>query len=537
MRNTLLIILLLTTVFAAHSSPAAAGHARDLQRDQARFVMEYVFRADNVGALSAIDSLSAAGASGPFFLIIKARILQEKVPMDDASTDRGRKLSEDALDTLDRAIELCDRALEEDETQSQYLLYRGWAWMQKSYVRSMTRNLWTAGREAGRGKKDLERYLELHPDDADAKGMMGSFLYFADIIPGAFKFIGKLLRLPSGDRELGLEYLNDCLESDAILRTDFDLVLHNVYFYFEGRYEDALSGLERVHARYPSYPRTSMPFAIVKPYAPWMAASHDSIVARTFNHASHVTLDEVDSGSLLLVSMFQSYGDWFCNPGPQVKKRLERIIVENPAHPDWLPHYSRFVLGQWHASRGRYEEARHLWKEVKSSSGLYDKEVRVMLRDLDEYADRMPPASTLPPDEWVQRLYAEPGNAAELREFFALKRESFIGRFYAAEAALLAGAFEDAFREYESLTMESSPMWLDPYKMIAAARMAEIHAHLGEYDAAAKKMDDALDYYQKGYLIDWVLEGRQKYFHRLADGDETRHATFFSRFITSSRNR
>jgi hypothetical protein len=64
--------------------------------------------------------------------------------------------------------------------------------------------------------------------------------------------------------------------------------------------------------------------------------------------------------------------------------------------------------------------------------------------------------------------------------------------------------------------------------MIASTRIAEIYASMGFYKSAARYQAVALTYYQNEYLLDWVLEGRRKYFERLADGKETRPPTLLT---------
>jgi hypothetical protein len=128
----------------------------------------------------------------PLFLLMRARCQQEFIPMDDANRGAGRELSRPALDDLDRCVDTCTRRLASKDPDPALYFYRGWAWMAKAYVRSMTRDLLAAGRDAKRGKKDLEKYLEANPNDPTAIGMLGAFLYFADTIPGAFKLISRL---------------------------------------------------------------------------------------------------------------------------------------------------------------------------------------------------------------------------------------------------------------------------------------------------------------------------------------------------------
>ncbi|MCK5406201.1 MAG: hypothetical protein KAJ37_02045, partial [Candidatus Krumholzibacteria bacterium] len=62
--------------------------------------------------------------------------------------------------------------------------------------------------------------------------------------------------------------------------------------------------------------------------------------------------------------------------------------------------------------------------------------------------------------------------------------------------------------------------WNEEFKMIAASRVAEIHGARGDFEAAAKSLDRALRFYRKEYLVDWMLEGRRRYYEKLDDGKD-----------------
>ncbi|MEJ2720958.1 MAG: hypothetical protein P8181_07425 [bacterium] len=452
-------------------------------------------------ALAFLDSLRQTCDDQPLYLLIRARCYQEQVPMDDDDTDYGKEISKPALETLDRCIEVCSRRLDDKDPDPINYFYRGWAWMAKAYVRSMVRSLYTAGREAGRGKKDLERYLEIHPGDPTASGLLGSYLYFADQIPNAFKFLAKLLRLPSGDRELGLELLDAAIQKDSLLETDWRLILYNVYFYFEGRYEDGLAGLRGMSQRHPGYGRTAIPIAVSRVFAPQFAAEHDSIVTETVNRLYSAPHREVDWNALYLIQFFRAYGDRYCSSSSSAEARLRSIIHEAPRHPDWVEPSARLELGKLYASRGDRGAAVEMFEFVKenSSIGRLRDEAETLLDDVEKYADHFdrPPVADF--DPWM----------------------SFIAKFYLGETLLLSGELQDAFVVYSDLIEPEAPSWYETYQLIASMRLAEIYAANKHYDSAAKFAGYAMNFYHGEYLVDWIIEGRQRYFERLANGQES----------------
>jgi tetratricopeptide (TPR) repeat protein len=521
------------------ASSRDADSRRDLTQNEAASALESVFESRPNEALSYLQTLEPQSAGGPLFHIIRARCYQEFIPMDDDNTDAGRQISVPALEDLDRAIDACTRRMDSGDTNPDLLLYRGWAWMAKAYVRSMTRDLYGAGRDAKRGKKDLDVYLALHPDDPTAKGLLGAFLYFADTIPSAFKFLSKLLMLPTGDRDKGLEYLQTAVRGGGLLETDWKLILYNVYFYFEGRFEEGLAGLEEMLREYPEYARTAIPIAMSRPYAPYLAVQSDQLVDRTVNLIYSAPNREVDWNALYLVQLFRAVGDRYCNQTKSTEARLRSIIHESPRHPDWLSGYARLELGRLCASRGDRDEAVSLFESVAAFKGFDDlhKEAEKLLHDVGKFPQVFAGPRLPDMDSWVWALYrSSPDSLAGLKNRFAgVSSRSLAAKFYVSECDLLSGDFDDALKGFTDVISVEAPAWDQTYQMIASTRIAEIYAARGFYQTAARYQGVALSYYHGEYLVDWVMEGRQRYFERLAEGKETTPPTLLTANFGAAR--
>ena len=188
---------------AAGSKPTPVA-TRDLSEAEVRRSMDLVFRAQVRDLLAWTDSLSAECSGEPVYHITRARLLRELMPVDDENNWVLKPACEPLYAELRTAIAECDARIDAGDKDEKIRLYRGWAWMFMSHVHTYENAFWSAGREAKKGKEDLEWYLERHPDDPVASSLMGAFLYFADTLPKAYKFVSKLLFLPSGDRDRGL---------------------------------------------------------------------------------------------------------------------------------------------------------------------------------------------------------------------------------------------------------------------------------------------------------------------------------------------
>jgi tetratricopeptide (TPR) repeat protein len=391
--------------------------------------------------------------------------------------------------------------------------------------------LYKAGRDARHGKKDLERYLDIDPGNSTACGLLGGFLYFADTIPDAFKFISKLLMMPTGDRVRGIELLETAVAGGGLLETDWRLILYNVYFYFEGRYEEGLAGLQMMNERHPYFPRTAVPLAVSRIWAPQQAAEHNARVTNTVNRLFDQTQDEVDWNAVYLVQFFRAVGDRYCDRTSVTLAGLRNIIDDEPKHPDWVLTFARLELGRLYASRGDRRSARELFETVKKTSSVRDlrDEARTNLQDLEKYTgyvDRPAPQM----DAWVATLYkANPDSLQALKSRFRrVSAGSLIAKFYLAEALLLSGELESAMEVYYEVIQADVPSWDHTYQMIGSMRIAEIYAANKRYESAARFAAYAMNFYHREYLVDWVIGGRQRYFERLASGEETTPPTLLT---------
>ncbi len=133
-------------------------------------------------------------------------------------------------------------------------------------------------------------------------------------------------------------------------------------------------------------------------------------------------------------------------------------------------------------------------------------------------------------DQWIAQVYSSDlDSLATIRtRFESLSDNSIIALFYVGECDLLAGRFDEALESYDKTINIEAPRWDHTYQMIASTRIAEIFASRGHYEKAAEYQARAMDFYHREYLVDWVIEGRQRYFARLADGEETVVPTLLS---------
>ncbi len=117
------------------------------------------------------------------------------------------------------------------------------------YTALMERAWFSALRNAVGARRDHERVLELDPQYADAKLVVGAHNYVMGNLSLAIKVAVALVGL-SGDKEKGLQYLNDAYHGNGETSVDAGVVLM-VFLRREHRYAEALQISAALGPRFP----------------------------------------------------------------------------------------------------------------------------------------------------------------------------------------------------------------------------------------------------------------------------------------------
>ncbi|UCH82566.1 MAG: tetratricopeptide repeat protein [Candidatus Latescibacterota bacterium] len=533
----LTVLLVLSTALCVAGTAVPSAHAqagiRDITDDEIAITLDLLLQSRTYDAMTYLDSLESECAGEPLFMLTRARVFQNLVTAVDDRTDRAKELSQPALTTLEAVVDTCTKRVKSGDDDPKLLLYRGWARMQKAHLHALARAFYTAGREAGRGKKDLEKYLELHPDDPTANGLLGAYLYFTHAVPKVFKFLSKLLFLPTGDRERGLEMLDRALVGDGPHVIDYVLTVNFIHFFLEGRIEESLANTEELLVRYPHYPRSMMALAMAGPYVPSRYPEYNTLIKRMIAGVNAGSTKNIDWNSLYTVMVYRAYADRYLSNPRLAEARFRSIIHESPDHPDWVEGFARFELGQICAGDGRAGEARELFESIVDDKRheRFRDSAKKMLKDLEKYTGVTTTPVAWPDGLWIETVYRSGPDSLEalLPRFEDLAQVSLPAAFYTGECLMLLEDFANATGWYQRVVDWKSPAWLDTYRLIASTRIAEIHALNGNYELAAEYQKRALDFYHNEYRVDWIIEGRHGYFERLAKGMENLPApTLFS---------
>jgi tetratricopeptide (TPR) repeat protein len=105
--------------------------------------------------------------------------------------------------------------------------------------------------DAKRARRIMLDLIDDEPECVDCRFWIGSYDYFADVLPGVIKFFRTLLFFPKGNKERGLATLRDVAEQGTLDRYNALWILYTLYRGLEEDPQHAFEVLERIRAIYP----------------------------------------------------------------------------------------------------------------------------------------------------------------------------------------------------------------------------------------------------------------------------------------------
>jgi tetratricopeptide (TPR) repeat protein len=167
-------------------------------------------------------------------------------PRRPASNEARQRVRE----LLDKADQLEERALAANERDVNALYARGVTRaMRASYTGLLERSWFAALRAAVGSRHDHERVLELDPNFADAKMVVGTHDYVVGSLPWAVKVAASVVGF-SGNKEKGIEELRAAAKGGGEAAVDAKVLLV-LFLRREGRYDEALTEVRALLPRYP----------------------------------------------------------------------------------------------------------------------------------------------------------------------------------------------------------------------------------------------------------------------------------------------
>jgi hypothetical protein len=352
MLRVLAISAVLLAVPAAHASAQTA-------RQQIVAGYDLLHRGDSAGASRHFEALQK---SVPNDLAVRYGWLM--VERDRIDFDPARMAPfEKALDAI---IDLAGARYGRTHQDTEALFYLANAHLMRAVFRfDHDRGMWGAARDGANAKSYIDTYVKKYPEDVDAYLVLGTYNYFADVLPTLFKVLRVFLFIPGGDRVAGLKQLERATKG-ALFGPEATLMLMDIYTEFEGRPDDAVKLGEGLRAQYPA--SDSAARALAEAYAGPALEDHaraaelyGSIAAR------HVSETSAEGRAMRYRALFahaaQLQESWRLDDAIAV---LTGGIDSAPADPAWvLPQFLlrrgnlRALLNEANAA----DDARRMLKE------------------------------------------------------------------------------------------------------------------------------------------------------------------------------
>ena len=494
-------------------SPAVEAQIEERMQE----AIELLFGSRLPEAARVAQDLAQLAPRDPRVHLLEARILRESFP--DQSTSEANRQAEAAPihAELEIAIHLADSLIEVDEANVGAHVYRGWACLFRAQMHSLCNEYWQAGRTAKSGKNTLDRALQLDPENADAKGILGTYLYFADVLPRVVKILRTIVRVPGGDRERGIALLRESAAGGGYNRLDARALIGVIQFAFEGDYDAGATAFESLLVDYPESPRFMEPLAamdLVRP-RPGMIERVSAVAEK---HATSPA-DWYRELSLRL-TFYQALSEAMQGRADEARSRLRAIAAARPTKPDWFPGDVLLCLTEMDLLAGDRQRAAALYSSVAAQPRLEER-----LRFV-----RQPDAAATPDEAQVYRSAQDAARALYAGDLDGAHRQlASLGtaddpavHYYRGELSRLEGDYAHAAQDYERVTERSWPQRWRLYKVLAYSRLAEIRAAQGDPRDAASTLDRALVYDEDRDLLRHLIRARRRHFELAAESGSGR---------------
>jgi len=166
------------------------------------------------------------------------------------ATDEDPKKRDEIFALADEAVREADWRISRDAKDVDALFARGWARsLRCTYVAMVERGFGAGFRLAGKAKDDCAKVLEIDPDYADAKLVVGVYEYVVGALPFPFKILIGFAGI-TGSKSKGMELLRDDAERGVATSVDARTVIA-LFLRREAKYKQAIDVVMKLKQQYP----------------------------------------------------------------------------------------------------------------------------------------------------------------------------------------------------------------------------------------------------------------------------------------------
>ena len=266
---TMLVVLVmgfeLGTGGASLIASQQAAQTEEKQRETARHGMQLLMDGEIDGAIQVFRQIEEAGPESPLGYVLEADANWWKIYLTE-----GNLIDPDVFEALSEAVTPYDAefhrlntlAIEKAEAQTRAgqedawsRVYEGLAYALQARLDALRDHALATAR-AGKKMRNLSlEAMKLNPNLYDAYLGVGIYNYFEATLPAYVRMLRFLIRLPRGDRELGLQQLQAAADNGKLVVGEARFHLAKNYSRNnERQYGRSLELLQAMQRDYPHHP-------------------------------------------------------------------------------------------------------------------------------------------------------------------------------------------------------------------------------------------------------------------------------------------
>jgi hypothetical protein len=215
-----------------------------------RAAQELIYNGSTRTASQRLATLAHTAPHDPLVAYLEALALCWRIEEQPDS----EALDAELLAKLDDAFALADRRLAQDPDELRAQLSRGAAFGVLSRYHFFRGQRSAAAKAAVDMRVQLARTHELHPESQDVLFGLGLYDYYAAVLPRIVRALHFLMGRPRGNRERGLERLEQARDRTLFHDTELRAQLFEIYAYYEDQPQRALEEVSWLRSRYPGAP-------------------------------------------------------------------------------------------------------------------------------------------------------------------------------------------------------------------------------------------------------------------------------------------
>jgi len=519
-RAALAMMLVLCPVLARAGVPVQADsslEARVGSLIRASVDEAYAGRLDR--ALQVLDEAQALAPRDPRIGVARYARFFENFPFGVFEKERARAQAAPLVSELTRVIGICDSILSVDENNKAAFLYRGWAYLNRSQTYVIMRNTRPAIGDARRGKSDLDKFYALHGQaDPDAATLLGGYLYFADTLPGFFKFLGWLIGVPGGDREKGLGLLEEGATGNGLAHKDAGIVLAVTRLVFDGDIERAAVFIDERVREYPLHPWGVEYYCLLAFFYPERTAAAIEAINRALDGWGDTVRGWEEPAHLRLLWMrarlYRQAGRY-----DDALADLDRIMESTSPWPHYVPPSAHVAAIEIEGELGRWDAQERWCARIPKEDERYD-----------ERRDELSRACARTKDSTAAAVFVELGRVREMlyrgdlaeAERLLVQAETAHGsnagtNYLRGELARQSGRNEDALESFERAAAMAEKAGSKGLRLQALLGLGEIYLSRGDFSSAKRRYQKAEEIEPENTTLGAAIRARLRHIERIGD--------------------